>query len=115
MGPSACPWRDTPPRTTHRRVHRGVWKTLGDAGRQPTPNRTGPSWSDFVASQAPALVAAGFFCIVTVSMGRFHGLFLIEIDTRRVHLAGITTNPAGSCYPEPAHRLQQGRQVRDPG
>jgi len=34
-----------------------VWKILRDGGRMPTPNRTGPSWSELIASQAHALVA----------------------------------------------------------
>ncbi len=72
-----------------------MWKILRDAGPEPTPNRTGPSWSEFIASQAHAPVATDFFCVDAVTLRRFHVLFFIEADTRRVHLAGITTNPTG--------------------
>ena len=82
-----------------------MWKILRDAGREPTPNRTGPSWSEFIASQAHALVATDFFCVDTVTMRRFHVLFFIEIDTRRVHLAAITTNPTGPWTTQAARNL----------
>ncbi|MDH3730335.1 MAG: integrase core domain-containing protein [Acidimicrobiia bacterium] len=89
----------------HRIAASTVWKILRDAGREPTPNRTGPSWSEFIASQAHALVATDFFCVDTVTLRRFHVLFFIEIDTRRVHLAGITTNPTGGWTTQAARNL----------
>ena len=70
-----------------------VWNILHAAGRDPTPDRTGPSWSQFIRSQAKAIVATDFFCVDTVTLQRLYVLFFIELDTRRVHLAGITTNP----------------------
>ncbi len=95
-------------RLGHRLAASTVWKILRDAGREPTPNRTGPSWSEFIASQAHALVATDFFCVDTVTMRRFHVLFFIEIDTRRVHLAGITTNPTGAWTTQAARNLLMG-------
>ena len=92
-------------RLGHRLAASTVWKILRDAGREPTPNRTGPSWSEFIASQAHALVATDFFCVDTVTMRRFHVLFFIEIDTRRVHLAAITTNPTGPWTTQAARNL----------
>lgn len=72
-----------------------VWNILNTAGRDPTPDRTGPSWSQFITSQAKGIVATDFFCVDTVTLKRLYVLFFIEVDTRRVHLAGITTNPTG--------------------
>ncbi len=92
-------------RLGHRIAASTVWKILRDAGREPTPNRTGPSWSEFIASQAHALVATDFFCVDTVTLRRFHVLFFIEVDTRRVHLAGITTNPTGAWTTQAARNL----------
>lgn len=92
-------------RLGHRLAASTVWKILRNAGREPTPNRTGPSWSEFIASQAHALVATDFFCVDTVTLRRFHVLFFIEIDTRRVHLAGITTNPTGEWTTQAARNL----------
>ena len=92
-------------RLGHRIAASTVWKNLRDAGREPTPNRTGPNRSEFIASQAHALVATDFFCVDTVTMRRFHVLFFIELDTRRVHLAGITTNPTGPWTTQAARNL----------
>ncbi len=85
-----------------------MWKILRDAGREPTPNRTGPTWSEFITSQAHALVATDFFCVDTVTLRRFHVLFFIELDTRRVHLAGIATNPTGRWTTQAARNLLMG-------
>ncbi|MCP4960935.1 MAG: transposase family protein, partial [Actinomycetia bacterium] len=82
-----------------------VWKILRDAGREPTPDRTGPSWSEFIHNQAHAVLATDFFCVDTVTLRRLHVLFFIEIDTRRVHLAGITTNPTGPWTAQAARNL----------
>ncbi len=82
-----------------------VWKILRDNGREPTPNRTGPTWSEFIQSQAHAIIATDFLRVDTVTLRRLHVLFFIEIDTRRVHLAGITTNPTGPWTTQAARNL----------
>ena len=63
-------------RLGHRLAASTVWKILRDSGRERTPNRTGPSWSEFIASQAHALVATDFFCVDTVTLRRFSDLVL---------------------------------------
>ena len=82
-----------------------VWNIIHAAGRNPTPDRTGPSWSQFIRSQAKGIIATDFFCVDTVTLQRLHVLFFIEIDTRRVHLAGITTNPTGPWTTQAARNL----------
>ena len=82
-----------------------VWNILHTAGRDPTPDRTGPSWSQFITSQAKGIVATDFFCVDTVMLQRLYVLFFIEIDTRRVHLAGITTNPTGAWTTQAARNF----------
>jgi len=82
-----------------------VWKILRAAGIDPRSDRTGPSWSDFIRSQAKAIVATDFACVDTALLGRFHVLFVIEVATRRVHLAGITTNPTGPWTTQAARNL----------
>jgi putative transposase len=72
-----------------------IWKILRGAGIDPTSDRTGPSWSQFIRSQSKAIITTDFACVDTALLHRFHVLFVIEINTRRVHLAGITTNPTG--------------------
>ena len=82
-----------------------VWNILHAAGRDPTPDRTGPSWSQFIRSQAKGIVATDFFCVDTVTLKRLYVLFFIEIDARRVHLAGITTNPTGAWTTQAARNF----------
>ncbi len=73
-----------------------VWATLKRAGIHPAPNRTSESWTTFLRNQAAGIVACDFFTVDTVMLRRYYLLFFIELDTRRVHLAGITTNPTGA-------------------
>lgn len=82
-----------------------VWKILRAARIDPGRNRTGPSWSEFIRSQASAIIATDFACIDTALLRRFHVLFVIEVASRRVHLAGITTNPTGPWTTQAARYL----------
>ncbi len=100
-------------RRVHGEVHRlghavaasTVWKVLRAAGIDPRRDRTGPSWGEFIRSQAKAVVATDFACVDTALLCRFHVLFVIEVATRRVHLAGITTNPTGPWTIQAARNL----------
>jgi putative transposase len=38
--------------------------------------------------------AVDFFSVETISLQRLYALFFIELESRRVHLAGCTANPA---------------------
>lgn len=40
-----------------------VWETLRRAGIDPAPRRTGPAWSEFLRSQAQAILATDFFTV----------------------------------------------------
>ena len=82
-----------------------VWKILRTAGIDPVRDRTGPTWSEFIRSQAKAIIATDFACVDTALLRRFHVLFVIEIATRRVHLAGITTNPTDAWTTQVARNL----------
>ncbi|MDQ3354371.1 MAG: integrase core domain-containing protein [Actinomycetota bacterium] len=92
-------------RLGYRVAASSVWKILRTAGVEPTPHRTGPSWAQFIRSQAKAVIATDFCCVDTVTLRRFHVLFFIEVGSRRVHLAGITTNPTGAWTTQAARNL----------
>lgn len=85
-----------------------VWKILRSAGIDATPNRTGPGWAESIRSQADAVVATDFFCVDTVTLQRLYVLFFIEVGTRRVHLAGITSRPTGPWTTQQARNLLVG-------
>jgi hypothetical protein len=82
-----------------------VWKLLRAAGIDPTPTRAGPTWAQFIRSQAKAIIATDFCCVDTVTLRRLHVLFFIEIGSRRVHLAGVTSNPTGAWTTQAARNF----------
>jgi len=84
-----------------------VWKILRAAGIDPTRDRTGPTWMEFIRSQAAGIIATDFACVDTAMLRRFHVLFVIEVHTRRVHLVGITTNPTGLWTTQAARNFLQ--------
>ncbi|HEU5177762.1 MAG TPA: hypothetical protein VFU24_09940, partial [Burkholderiales bacterium] len=71
----------------------------------PAPRRAGPSWRQFLRQQATSVLACDFFTVETLSLRRFYVLFFIELDSRRVHLAGCTTNPTGGWVTQQARNL----------
>jgi putative transposase len=73
-----------------------VWQILHDAGIDPAPRRTGPTWRQFLAAQARGILAADFVHVDTVLLRRIYALIVIEHCTRRAHLAGVTAHPDGS-------------------
>ena len=92
-------------RLGHSIAASSVWNILRQAGINPTPHRSRPTWVEFIRSQAAAVTATDFACVDTVTLRRLHVLFVIEIGTRRVHLAGITTNPTGPWTTQTARNL----------
>jgi transposase InsO family protein len=82
-----------------------VWQILQDAGMDPAPRRSGPTWKQFLTAQARGIVAADFVHIDTVLLRRIYALIVIERATRRVHLAGITVNPDGAWTTQAARIL----------
>jgi putative transposase len=73
---------------------------LGPAGK-----RKGPTWRQFLRTQAETVIAVDFFTVDTVWLQRLYVLFFIEIASRRVHVAGCTAHPDAEWV------TQQARQV----
>jgi transposase InsO family protein len=71
----------------------------------PAPRRGGPSWTQFLRTQARGLLACGLFTVETVGLTRLHVLFVVEVQRRRVHLAGITAHPNGAWMAQQARNL----------
>src|SRR5918912_1753722 len=71
----------------------------------PAPRHSGPSWREFLRQQAATVLACDFFTVETLSLRRFYVLFFIELESRRVHLAGCTTNPTGAWVTQQARNL----------
>ncbi len=95
-----------------RRARECRCSRLGDERRQdpasagvpPAGARVQVSWREFIRAHAASIIACGFFTVETLWLGRIYVLFLFELGTRRVHLAGCTANPDGGWA------FQQARQ-----
>ncbi|MER5916775.1 hypothetical protein ABT124_42020 [Streptomyces sp. NPDC001982] len=72
-----------------------VWYILNQAGIDPAPRRTGPTWRQFLAAQAEHIVAVDFLHIDTINLKRIHALVMLDHGSRRAHLLGATANPTG--------------------
>jgi putative transposase len=82
-----------------------VWTILKEAGIEPAPRRLGMSWAAFLRQQAASILECDFLTVDTLFLKRFYVLFFIELASRRVHLAGITTNPDGRWVSQQARNL----------
>jgi putative transposase len=75
-----------------------VRKILRQAGLGPAGERSGLSWRAFLRAQAASMLAVDF-TVETVALQRLYVLFFIELQSRRVHVAGCTANPTGAWSP----------------
>jgi putative transposase len=94
-----------------------IRSTLRRHRLDPAPRSTTSMWRTFLRQQAAGIIACDFFTVDTVWLRRLYVLFFIELDTRRVHLAGITPNPNGLWVTQQARNLllaleERGRRVR---
>jgi putative transposase len=74
-----------------------VGNILRRRGLPPAPKRmTTTTWKEFIRSHMDVLVATDFFTTEVWTLGglmTFYILFFIELDSRRVHIAGVTPHP----------------------
>jgi putative transposase len=86
-------------------------------GLRPTPRRQGPSWSEFLRAQAEVILATDFFTVDSVLLRRYYALFVVEVQSRVVHLLGVTANPSGAWATQVARNFtaaleDSGRRFR---
>jgi transposase InsO family protein len=82
----------------HHEVSRGtIANVLREHGLEPAPDRLKKTtWTEFLKAQWEVLAAADFFTVdVWTHRGltRFAVLFVIDLSTRRIHIAGIAPEP----------------------
>ena len=82
-----------------------IRSTLRRHGLEPAPPRTTSTWRTFLRQQGAGIIACDFFTVDTVSLQRLYVLLFIELDSRRVHLAGVTANPSGLWVTQQARNL----------
>ena len=76
-----------------------VWKILKNAGLDPAPRRSGPTWRQFLSAQADAILAVDFAHVDTVFLRRLYVLVVVEHDCRRAHIAGSPPTPPAPGSP----------------
>lgn len=82
----------------HRVARSTIAKMLKEHGIKPSPDRP-MSWTTFVRAHANSIASADFFTTeawTVRGLVRHFTLFFLDIDTRRVHIAGTTTNPTSA-------------------
>jgi len=92
-------------RLGHRVAASTIRKTLR-SNRIPPPTARDQAWSTFIRAHAKTLLATDLFhvdCALTLT--RLYVAFVIELDTRRVHLLGITQHPTAAWATQLARDL----------
>jgi putative transposase len=82
-----------------------VWEILRANGIDPAPRRTGPTWSQFLRSQAEAILACDFFSAGLLDGTQAYVLTVIGHAARRIRILGVTLYPTGEWTTQQARNL----------
>ena len=86
-----------------------IRRILQQAGVEPAPQRCkGMSWKQFLKIHWDTMAAADFFTVEVWTLGglvRYVVLFVVELSTRKVEIAGIAPDPDGQWMKQVARNL----------
>lgn len=86
-----------------------IKRILHEHGIKPAPSRGKTmAWKTFLNAHADAIVAADFFTVEVLTLTglvRYFVLFVIDLETRRVQIAGVVRQPDGAWMQQVARNL----------
>lgn len=91
----------------HRVARTTIANILKEHGLEPAPQRHTP-WSTFLRSHWGAIAATDLFTVeawTARGLTRFYVLFVIDLETRRVEIAGVADRPTGEWVTSVARGL----------
>ena len=104
--------RDALANLGHRIGRNTVKRILQDHGIEPAPERSKRMpWKTFLEAHWDSIAAADLFTVEALSWGglrRYFVLFVIELKSRRVMIAGIHSQPYGEWMEQMARNLTDG-------
>jgi transposase InsO family protein len=75
------------------------------AGLGPAGKRGGMTWREFLRTHRHSVLAVDFFTVDSIWLQRLYVLFLIELSSRRVHLAGCSATPSAPWVTQQVRQL----------
>ncbi len=69
------------------------------------PSRWGPTWAEFLRSQAKAILATDFFTVTLLNGATVYVLAIIEHASQRVRILGVTAHPDNRWVTQMARNL----------
>ena len=74
----------------------------------PAPRRVGPTWRQFLAAHAGAVLACDFLTVDTAFLGTLYVLVFLEIQSRRILYVNCTAHPNSTWVTQQARNLSWG-------